>query len=322
MLSPDNPILGINHVGIVAHDLPALQNFYARAAGLQPWSALDALGLPGGGVALAGPNAGVRLLPGASSPRRRHVSEAGFTHLCFQSPAITPLHRAFAEAGATFHSPLVDLGTGFLYCYARDPEHNVTELEGVAPVWTEPQPWLAHVNVACADLRAQCSFYGNLLGNQAARSPHLANDVRLDRIAAIDAVALRMAWLQAGNMQIELIHYSAPAAAATTSVSTRREAGANGHAYIAFEVSDLQAALQHVVASGGAVPRAGSDLPVADGLAHATDAEGNALWLLERRWLEQHGASFAQLPQPDITARFAAARAQQPQKQAQQQGAA
>jgi catechol 2,3-dioxygenase-like lactoylglutathione lyase family enzyme len=138
MLSPDNPILGINHVGIVAHDQAALQNFYARAAGLQPWSALDALGLPGGGVALAGPNAGVRLLPGASSPRRRHVSEAGFTHLCFQSPAITPLHAAFAEAGATFHSPLVDLGTGFLYCYARDPEHNVTELEGVAPVWTSP----------------------------------------------------------------------------------------------------------------------------------------------------------------------------------------
>lgn len=301
-----SPILGVNHVGIVAHDAPALARFYQAAAALQAWPALDALGLPGNGLALAGPNAGLRLLPGGAAPQRRPVSEAGFTHVCLQSPAIAALRQDFAQAQATFHSPLVDLGTGFLYCYSRDPEHNVTELEGVAPVWPDARPWIAHVNVACADLAGQCAFYGALFGTSAARSPRLRGDKRLDQIADLEGVALRMAWLNAGNLQIELINYSEPAALATTLSSTRREPGAAGHAYAALEVTSLDAARAHLLACGGSL----SDSVAAPGIALAADPEGNPLWLLERGHLEQHGAAFTQLPQPDITARFAAARAQ------------
>jgi catechol 2,3-dioxygenase-like lactoylglutathione lyase family enzyme len=299
-------VLGIHHVGLRAHDVPTLARFYERAAGLQPWLTVDTLGLPGEGLALAGPNAGLRLLAGGATPLRRHVSEAGITHLCLQSPAITALHGAFEAAQASFHCPLVDLGTGFLYCYARDTEYNVTELEGVAPVWPEPQPWLAHVNVASVDLKAQCAFYGALCGTPAQRSPRLAGDVRLDQIADLEDVALRMAWVAAGNLQVELIHYEQPAHAATRHPSTRRASGACGHAYVAFEVSSLDAACAHVRDCGGVVTNASA----APGLAIATDPEGNALWLLATDHLASHGASFQQLSQPDITARFAAARAQ------------
>jgi catechol 2,3-dioxygenase-like lactoylglutathione lyase family enzyme len=304
-MSTPNPILGVNHVGIVAHDASALAGFYQRCAALQPWPALDALRLPGEGIALAGPNTGVRLLPGGAEPQRRPVSEAGFTHLCLQSPAIDTLHAAFAQAHASFHGPLVDLGTGFLYCYARDPEHNVVELEGVALVWGDPRPWIAHVNVACADIAAQCAFYGALFGAQAVRSPRLRDDARLDSIADLEGVELRMAWVDAGNLQVELINYTAPVAVATTAGSSRRLPGAAGHAYVALEVASLGAARAHLLACGGTL----QDGPAPDGVALGADPEGNALWLLERDALDRHGAAFTRLPQPDITARFAAARA-------------
>jgi predicted enzyme related to lactoylglutathione lyase len=297
--------LGIHHVGIVAHDVAALLVFYERAAGLVRWTALESLPLPGTGVALATPNAGLRLLAGGQAPLRRPVSEAGFTHVCLQSPAVQGLREAFERAGARLHSPLVDLGTGFLYTYARDSEHNVTELEGVPPVWPQPQPWLAHVNVACADLPRLCDFYAALFASSAVCSPRLRGNPLLDQIADMKGVELRMAWVAAGNAQVELIHYCAPAAVASSGPSGRRAAGASGHAYVALEVADLGAACAQLVACGGTLrARTAPNAP----LAHGADPEGNALWLIDHAWLEAQGASFTQLAQPDIVARFAAAR--------------
>jgi catechol 2,3-dioxygenase-like lactoylglutathione lyase family enzyme len=165
-----------------------------------------------------------------------------------------------------------------------------------------PQPWLAHVNIACADLARQTAFYAALAGTPAVTSPRLRNDARLDHLADIAEVALRMAWVPVNNLQIELIHYSAPASSATTEHSTRRAPQASGHAYIAFEVSDVTMACAHLLACGGHVLQTD-----AQG-ARATDPEGNALWLLARAGLGAR--SFSQLADPRITARFAASQAQ------------
>ena len=303
-----SPILGVHHVGIAAHDIAALAGFYRISSGLVDWPAVDALQLPGGGLALAGLNAGLRLLPGADAPLRRPVSEAGITHVCMQSTAIQRLLQTHTDAGARFHSPLVDLGTGFLYSYARDTEHNVIELEGVAPVWADPQPWLAHVNLACADITRQLAFYAAWLGSPATRSPRLKGDPRLDQIADLRGVELRMAWIAARNMQVELIQYTEPAAQATGSHSTRRLSGASGHAYVAFEVSDLEQARALLLAQGGSVEYTlkSSLRPV--GLC-CCDPEGNALWLLDHDTLARGGAAIEQLPQPDVVPRFQSARA-------------
>ncbi len=304
MDSATTPFIGVHHVGLRAQDVDTLVDFYRAAGGLLPWPALDGLALPGGGVALAGPNAGLRILPGGGRPQHRAVSEAGITHVCLQSPDIAGLHRRFAGAGAQFHSPLVDLGTGFLYAYARDGEYNVVELEGVAPVWADPQPWLAHVNIACADIGRQADFYAALLGAPAVRSPRLQGDARLDQIAGLRGVALRMAWVPAGNQQVELIHYSQPAAHASSAPSTRRGDAAAGHCYIAFEVNDLAAATARLQHSGGQVDA----VQAYSGLHTGRDPEGNGLWLLDSRALQAHGAAIAQLPRPRITREFAAAR--------------
>ena len=296
-----SPIRGVHHVALAVCDLPAAQRFYRQAASLQDWGAAEALGL---GPLLCSANGGLRLHRAASGqvPLRRPVSEAGVAHLCLQTPGLAAVIERFATAGACFHSNPVDLGTGFLYSYARDPEHNVTEIECTPPVWADDRPWLAHVNIVTADLPRLLVFYEALLGQSATRSPRLGGDTRFDQIADLPQVQLRAAWLNAGNMQIELMQYLHPATLAATG---RRASGAPGYSGITFEVDDLNEASAHLRACGGSA----EEVDPGAALVAATDPDGNRLWLLDPRAAGAPQAAIAHLAAPRITQSFAAARA-------------
>ena len=296
--------VGLNHVALCVQQPDRAARLYGAGAGLQPWPAGGTLGLGAGAVPLCTPNAGLVLVPsaGGEPPAHRPVSESGIAHLCLQTPAIGPVVQRLREQGASLHSEPVDLGTGFLYCYARDPEHNVIEVECVAPVWADPRPWLAHANIVTHDLRRLSGFYSAWLGVQAVRSPRLGNDPRLDAIAALPGVQLRAAWLQAGNAQIELMQYLEPA---TTTVTGRRVPGATGFAHLAFEVTDLRQACAHLQSCGGeldSLPQPGA------WQAWARDPDGNRLLLLDLRDPDHAALRIQAMPEPHITQRFAAAR--------------
>lgn len=299
-----HPIQGIHHVAVAVVDETAATHLYEHAAQLSPWEAAQQLALPEQGNMWSLANAGIRIMsasPNGQHPLRRAVSEAGITHVCLQTTDAAGVHQAFAKAGASFHCDLIDLGTGFLYCYARDAESNVTEIEGVAPVWADAKPWLAHVNLATSDFTRLLDFYAALLGTTAARSPRLKDDPRLDAIADLAHVELRMGWVPAGNMQIEVIQYYNPL---TTVHTGRRDPGAAGYRYIALEVTNLAKAVEHLISCGGTL--ACTD---PEGL-HATcrDPDGNELLLLQPDSQGQQGASIADLADPQITQRFATAR--------------
>lgn len=302
------PVVGLHHVALRVLNPGRAAQFYGSAAGFAPWQAADALAESMGGLAWCAPNAGLWLLPAdpASEPVRRPVSEAGIAHLCLQTPAIEHVVSQMRALGARLHSEPIDLGTGFLYCYVRDPEHNVIEVECVAPVWPDPRPWVAHANIVTHDLPRLCQFYSALLGVEAVRSPRLRDDPRLDAIADLQGVQLRAAWLDAGNAQLELMQYLHPA----TEVATgRRTPGAPGFAHIAFEVTDLASACAHLVACGGAVERAPRS-PAWQALC--TDPDGNQLLLLALDDASRQPLRIQQLAAPQITSRFAAARAALP----------
>jgi catechol 2,3-dioxygenase-like lactoylglutathione lyase family enzyme len=291
--------VGIHHVGLRVANLAQAMGFYASSACFKPWQAAQALQWPGTHTLLCNANAGLALSPAdpALVPTRVDVNQAGITHVCLQTPGIQTVRADMARAGSSFHCPPIDLGTGFLYYYARDPEFNVLEVEGVAPVWHEPTPWLAHVNLATPDLERALGFYSALLGQPAVRSPRLSNDSRLDAIANLSGAELRIAWLPAGNLQIELMQYFAPA---TTSNSPRYSPGACGYAHIAFEVTDLHTATEHFVACGGRLqPPTGTDW-----LTQGIDPDGNTLWLMDLSHPRRQQASIARLPEPFINQRF------------------
>jgi len=279
--------------------------FYGAAAGFAPWSAAGPLAESLGGLALCAPNAGLLLLPAgaAGQPVRRPVSEAGIAHLCLQTPAIGQVVSQMTALGAQLHSEPIDLGTGFLYCYARDPEHNVIEVECVAPVWSDPRPWVAHANIVTHDLPRLCQFYSAMLGVEAVRSPRLRDDPRLDAIADLQGVQVRVAWLNAGNAQLELMQYLHPTTEAATG---RRTSGAAGFAHIAFEVADLASACAHLRACGGAVEAAADGSPWQ---ARCTDPDGNPVLLLALNESSRQPLRIQALADSQITSRFAAARA-------------
>jgi catechol 2,3-dioxygenase-like lactoylglutathione lyase family enzyme len=305
---PPALVVGLHHVALRVLNLDQAARFYGAAAGFAPWPAAGALAESMGGLALCAPNAGLLLLPAgaAGGSVRRPVSEAGIAHLCLQTPAIQQVVSQMTAQGARLHSEPIDLGTGFLYCYARDPEHNVIEVECVAPVWGDPRPWVAHANIVTHDLPRLCQFYSALLGVEAVRSPRLRDDPRLDAIADLQGVQLRAAWLNAGNAQLELMQYLHPATEAATG---RRTPGAAGFAHIAFEVADLAAACAHLRACGGAVEPAACASPWQ---ARCTDPDGNPVLLLALDDGSRQPLRVQALADPQITSRFAAARAALP----------
>lgn len=298
-------IKGIHHVATAVADLGAAEAFYSAAAGLTASPAAEAqLPPPPDGYAsrmLAGPNGRLRLLEApAAVSAAIPVWEAGITHFCLQGVAPGELRARFASAGASFHSDLVDLGTGYLYCYARDPEGNVIELEGVAPAWTDPQPWFAHVAISTADIGALADFYGSALGNVPIRSPRFRNNRRLDRIAGGKDIDVEAAWIPSTNMQVELMQYFHPPTV------RQRDGGARaalGYRYIALEVDQPALELGRLLALGAGRP---PGLP-RDGERHTwcADPEGNLLLLLAP--MEGPG-SIAALPDPEIVARHQASR--------------
>lgn len=302
---PPKPVVGLHHVALRVMNLDRATQFYLAAAGFVSWPSGGVLTGSSQGAQLCACNVGLLLLPADSSQQavRRQVCEAGIAHLCLQTPAIQQVVSQMQALGSQLHSEPIDLGTGFLYCYARDPEHNVIEVECVAPVWADPRPWVAHVNIVTHDLPRLCRFYSALLGVEAVRSPRLRDDPRLDAIADLPGVQVKAAWLDAGNAQIELMQYLQPASELVTG---RRAPGATGFAHIAFEVANLESACAHLRACGGSVePSDGT----ASWQALCTDPDGNRLVLLALDHESLQLLRIQALADPQITSRFAAARA-------------
>jgi catechol 2,3-dioxygenase-like lactoylglutathione lyase family enzyme len=309
-------INGIHHLGITVASIERTARFYAQAANFQPApqtevalcisTGLGARALPSQSM-LRSTNAYVRLLEPIKQiqhrPDRRPVAEAGIVHACLQSPSIEHLYGSFQKAGATFHAPPVDLGTGFLYSYARDNENNVMELEGVPPVWDDPTPWVAHVSLSSHDVDRLATFYANILGQTVAKSGHLGPHPNIDAVSGMSGTELRAAWIQAGNMQIEIIQYLQPA---TTRRLTTPSLVEYGYTYFCFEVLDATSALMRFTTMGAtqSVEQAAmSDTHH----AFCADPDGNIILLLQLTEA-QSAHSIAALPNPAICSQMAARR--------------
>ncbi|MES3023034.1 MAG: VOC family protein [Pseudomonadota bacterium] len=296
-------IKGIHHVALAVTDLRAAERFYCAAAALAPVAQELPLALPEGitaSVMLGGANCALRLLATPlEPPLARPVCDAGITHFCLQGVAPAHLTARFGEAGASFHSELVDLGTGYLYCYSRDPEGNVIEIEGVAPVWEDQAPWFAHVSLSTAQLRPMTDFYAAVLGTEAARSPRMGNSRRMDKLAALSNVDMKMAWIPGANIQVELVQYFTPETVSRNGIGP---APGPGYRYIALEVDDVAAELARLQSLGASVP---AELAAhnSDTRAFCADPDGNLLLLLSLSAAQAMHAIDA-LPDPSIVARL------------------
>lgn len=307
-------IQALHHIGLSVGDLAQSSAFLHRAFAFDR----TALTMPSPAPTLAPqhhiaqcqllltPNCYLELqtfAPAQPQPNRwRPVNEAGISHFCVQHQQMARLYDDCAAAGAQFHSAPVDLGTGWRYCYARDPEGNVIELEASPLAPLGQSPWAAHVAIVTPNIERLATFYHQLLGGARVGGRKIGPNPNLDLIAALPKVEVILTWLVGANLTLELAQYVSPAA-----LSTRPQPfTAVGYNHLCFEVNDLPntlAACVHV----GAQQIASPDVQNGINTAYLYDPDGNVIELIE---LSPQSANLAiqQLPNHDIVARVAALR--------------
>jgi catechol 2,3-dioxygenase-like lactoylglutathione lyase family enzyme len=306
-------ILGIHHIGVSVESLARSAAFYQAAFGLEEVIRFDLrddpagramLGLPvlNGRVAmLRGPNMIVEAFEFADAKRRdaeRPVNAPGITHFCLQTPNMDHLAGRMEAAGGRFAAAPTDLGGTIVYAYPRDPDGNVIELECLPAAQENAPVWGAHVSITTPDIDRAVRFYEGLTGATARRSGRLGPNPKFDHLTGLEGVEVSGAWLEVGNLQIELWRYHEPAAA---DVDRSRLLSDPGYSHFAFEVDDLPGDRARAERLGMVF----QGEPISTGGMSATygrDPDGNVIEFIQFRDTERRLA-IAAFPDPEIVSR-------------------
>ena len=283
--------LSVHHIALNAHDPAAMAALYSQSMGLIAVHADTTTRW------LAGPNGFVALIatdrPVGEVERQRRVCDAGITHFCIQKAEGNTLWSQMADAGIAFNAPPVGLGTGIVYAYGTDGEHNVIEIEGVPDADPRDPPWIGHVALASPDLPRLAGFYAQLIGRAPHNSGRFANAL-FENVTGLKDVDVSATWIMADNLTFEMWQYHNPA----TLPQCTREADAPGYAHIGFGCMNLDAERARIAASG--IPL--HDTTIADHPALAGhDPDGNRFVVLEIP-PSPHPLAYASLSAPDFVA--------------------
>jgi predicted enzyme related to lactoylglutathione lyase len=254
---------------------------------------------------LAGRNGYLRLIAphwpdGAPAPVANPINRAGIRHFCVQNHDVAPLATEVAAYGGSLIAPPLDLGTGNQYAYARDPEGNIMEIEGLpyAPVG-EPT-WLAHVALVTRDMDRTIAFYAALFGTDLKNRGRFGPGPQFDRMAGLVDAQIEGAWLPASNMQLELWQFHVPSSPA----EPMRNIFDPGYSRLCLESDDLRTDAARLVSLGGTLLTGCADNEGVRSII-GSDPEGNFIEIVE---LGTVGAalSIASLAAPDICTRVEA----------------
>lgn len=259
-LNEDAPHIGMHHAAITVSDIDATVAFYSRAV---PYKVVKRFRVKGSAfpktllsrrhsaveIALVEmPTGFIQLMdfePGIPAPPNvRPVIGPGYTHICFQSSSKDPAINRFMAAGLSVISRFgkpdgVDIGGyGVRYAYGRDPDGIMIENESLDAPKRDEAAWLTHIANTVHDRDVMVAFYEKLLGRKPHRLLEQENRPRLDDVAGIDNLAIKGAWFNIGNMELEVWEYSRPR---TPAPSGRRKLDEIGYNAFALEVADLKA---------------------------------------------------------------------------------
>lgn len=306
-------IKGIHHVALVVRDLVAAECYYCSAAGMHrltveaaraiahPSPQLAAVeNLPVGQSLLAGRNGYLKLLApqwpsGAPDAEDNPINRPGIRHFCVQNFDCTILEQAVLGNGGSLIAPPLDLGTGNQYAYARDPEGNIMEIEGLpyAPA-TEPT-WMGHVAIVTRDMDAAIAFYGRLFGTELRSRGRFGPGPQFDRMGGLADARIEGAWLTTGNMLLELWQFHAPE---YPPEAAPRDFLDPGYSHICLESDDLADDAARLAALGGEMVSGIIENDLVRSL-FARDPDGNIIELLEPR-MANGALSISVLEKPDI----------------------
>lgn len=314
-------IRGLHHIGLVVRDSEAAARYYGRVAAMRrlPDSAAfpaspDEAALAGRGDALqdhcllAGRNGYLEILSPRQAARSADsapnpINRPGIRHFCVQNHDCTILEKVVIGNGGSLIAPPLDLGTGNQYAYARDPEGNIMEIEGLPYAPAHEQTWLGHLAIVTRDMDAAIAFYTGLFGSTLKNRGCFGPGPQFDRMGGLVDARIEGAWIPAGNMLLELWQFHAPAYPHEVPA---RDFFDPGYSHFCVESDDLQEDAVRLAALGG---RTESGIFENDRLRSmfARDPEGNMIELLEPR-IVGGPLSISALEKPDICELVEAAR--------------
>ena len=157
------------------------------------------------------PNAYLHLVVDARITASDHpFTDRGISHICIQTPDMRHAIQLLHHHGLRPLSLPVNLGTGHWYVYARLPDGDIIEIEGVPYAPTGTQPWLAHVALVSTDVARIADFY-RLLTATTLRGGHtIGPNPRFDTGLQLTAAQMIPCWLVGLNLTIECWQFLNP----------------------------------------------------------------------------------------------------------------
>ncbi|MEM7360854.1 MAG: VOC family protein [Pseudomonadota bacterium] len=278
----ENPIIrGIHYVGLTVSDLDQasklLSDSFDLAAveneAINNSTVIDTLagrsGVSINSRLMRSVNGQLRLMQfadpseAAGQTLRTEVYGPGFSHACFQVNHETQAYQNFLAGGGTHvgSEDMVQLNprNPVYYAYARNQDETMFEIEHVDVAKLDlPEPpknkyRFRHIALASPDIDRLVKFYSVLLEYENPRRLgrlFAMSGEKFDDVSGLSDAALKMAFFDVRNMELEIAQITSHP---TDSPTSPRPLDALGYNMIVFDVTDLAAAKEKLLAAGGSV---------------------------------------------------------------------
>lgn len=206
-------------------------------------------------------------------PQDHNFTDSGISHICIQTPDMRHARRVLLQHGARPLSDPINLGTGHWYLYARLPDGDIIEIEGVPYAPPTASPWLAHVALVSQNIPRLANFYQQLTATTYRGGQTLGPNPRFDTGTQLHAVQMMACWMVGLNLTIEGWQFLNP---------VTRNPSPHTYAYRAmgFVVDDVPQSCQHAVARGATIATTSAHD------ARLYDPDGNVFTLIHHDMLD------------------------------------
>ncbi|MFZ9857760.1 MAG: VOC family protein [Roseiflexaceae bacterium] len=234
-------ITSIHHVSIQVKDIAYAVRFYLALG-------LPVIPLSPAYAFVMTPNAGILLrhVPQAV-PSQTDVHALGWRHLCIQVPDMNRALGICENHAVTMLSSPVDLRTGHLYIYGRNPDATLIEIEEVPYTPYHYPCWLGHIACVSHDVAQLKRFYVDFIGGDIVDPGPIGPNAAYDRVVGFSQTRLHPVWVKRLNLTIELWQFVHPVSPARIQSTTAMA----GYQSVGFVSDDIESDIHRCIHLGG-----------------------------------------------------------------------
>lgn len=221
-------------------------------------------------------------------PTDHNFTDGGISHICIQTPDMHQAIRILRAHAARPLSDPINLGTGHWYLYARLPDGDIIEIEGVPYAPAGTTPWLAHVALVSTDVTRISDFYRQLTTGIVRGGHTVGPNPRFDTGLQLPHAQMIPCWVVGGNLTIECWQFlNPPSHARRTPPYAYREIG--------FVCANPQTCAQQAIRYGATLVATSAEV------VYLHDPDGNLIALTHVQAVKPQLATYAD---PQIIARI------------------